>query len=97
MVTRLVCVVITALVLSSCAPRAVRLCDAECECEGCSETEFDQCVRDRDDDSFEADREDCAPEHRDLVACENATWVCDGDDFDTDCGPEERALDECLD
>lgn len=81
----------------SCADRPTRLCEHECDCEGCSDRKFDDCVRKRDDEYYKADRERCLPEFRDLESCEAATWYCDRDDWKTDCGPERRDLRDCLD
>lgn len=81
----------------SCAPPEERLCDRKCECEGCSALQFDDCLDDREGDVREADRRDCLREYDDLVACENATWICDGDDFETDCKLEKEDLKACLD
>ena len=92
-------VLLTAVTLltSSCAPPEVRACNRECDCEGCSESEFDDCVDDFDDKYAEADRRNCLPEYRNLMSCENATGICDGDDYDTDCGPERSDFDDCVD
>ncbi len=86
------------LAAASCAPPEVRFCDRKCACEGCSEREFDRCVDNLDDRFYDADEERCLPEYDAYVSCQNATGFCDrSGDYETDCGPERRDLDECVD
>ena len=85
--------------LAACGGSAGALCDEFCECEGCSDSEYDECVDELEDDEREADNEGCLDQYDDLLACYDDEAECrDGDHFDADgCGPEQKNLNECLD
>ena len=96
MKTRILAFITLVLLGSGCDPE-VRACNRKCDCERCSDREFDECLDDLDDRWEDADRRNCRPEYRDLLRCENATWVCDDGDYETDCGPERRDFRNCID
>ncbi|WP_437728979.1 hypothetical protein [Sorangium sp. So ce861] len=73
------------------------ICDDMCDCEGCNEREFNDCL-DRYDVRFdEADRRDCLDRYDDLLACEDDTGLCRDYRWDTACRNEREALDRCVD
>lgn len=80
-----------------CTPQPSDVCDPKCECEGCSSREYDECVDDYLDDERRAADRRCLPEFDEYQACQEETWTCRGDDFDTDCGRERSRLSDCLD
>lgn len=79
-----------------CSSLAEDLCDAQCECEGCSDADYEDCVVGYDQDESAADRRDCLDLYDDLVACRDDTGVCRGADFETDCKPERGRLKNCV-
>ena len=83
--------------LASCTPGPEDLCDSRCDCEGCSAREYDECVDDWYDDEEKAADRRCLPEFDDYHECRDSTWVCRGDDWETDCRPERDRLRRCLD
>jgi hypothetical protein len=84
---------------SGCGSNGADYCDQACDCEDCSDREYDECLSDfeyqqdftsaYDCDAEEADYEDCAIEHND----------CDGDRFiiDDTCRGEVDDLLDCID
>lgn len=73
------------------------LCDYKCDCEGCNEREYDDCL-DRYDIRYEdADRRGCVDRYDDLLACEDDTGICRDYKWDTSCKNEREALDRCVD
>ena len=73
------------------------LCDAECDCEGCSDADFDRCVNDYDGDYNRADRNGCPDLYDDFVSCRSDTYFCDGADFEDSCKVERERLKNCID
>ena len=51
-------------------------CDAVCDCHGCSDREFDDCVYDYDDEEAHADRRNCLPEFDDFADCVSSGDGC---------------------
>jgi len=86
-----------ALATVGCGPSSSSLCDLACECEGCSNSQYDECVDDLDDGARDAEREECEAEYDDYLACLDDTGECRGDDFETHCGDEKDDLKNCLD
>jgi hypothetical protein len=86
------------LALAGCGSSAESLCDDICDCVGCSENEYDECVDEIDDVGRAAENEGCEDQYDDALACNQDEFRCDGDRVDIDgCGSEERRLAECLD
>ncbi len=89
------------LLLSSsavfCGPSAGGFCDAACDCRGCSDREYDDCLHDFDDEDRRADRFECYPEWDDYAACVSAGDACRGNDFDHYCHRERDRYRHCLD
>lgn len=82
--------------LAACSPIEKKLCDYECECEGCSHRQYDDCLRNYDFLHDDADYRGCLHRYDDLLACEDDTGRCDGFDWKTSCKRERDALDRCL-
>jgi hypothetical protein len=73
-------------------------CDEKCDCEGCSDREFDHCLDEFEDEERRADTRDCLPEWDDYLACVDDTARCDSKgEYKTDCGPEHKDFKECVD
>ncbi|WP_437493378.1 hypothetical protein WME75_20465 [Sorangium sp. So ce1014] len=73
------------------------LCDYKCDCEGCNDREYGDCL-DRYDIRYEdADRHDCVDRYDELVACEDDTGICRDYKWDTSCKNENDALKRCVD
>lgn len=80
-----------------CGPSAAAACNAKCDCEGCGQVAFDQCVSEVSGDQQEADFRGCGMEYANYLACVDATGFCKGHDFETSCGPEKDAWKHCVD
>lgn len=84
------------LVVPGCRTDAEAVCDYECECEGCSNAQLDNCYFDQLDKEREADAKGCLDFYDDLKACEYDTWFCkSGNEFDTACKTEKERYDNC--
>ncbi|XXY49815.1 hypothetical protein WME91_01505 [Sorangium sp. So ce269] len=90
-------VALTGLLTAACGRLEGDLCDYKCDCEGCSDREYDECL-DRYDYRYEdADRRDCVDRYDELLACEDDTGICDDYKWEISCKNEREALDRCLD
>jgi hypothetical protein len=96
-VSRALVLAAVSLALPACRSDAEAVCDYMCECEECSDADLDNCYWNSDDDVIEADRRGCTDLYDELYACEYATGVCSGFDWDTDCGPERYRYSDCMD
>lgn len=94
--TRAIAVLVCAASVVGCGSIAEDLCDAQCECEGCSDADYDDCVVGYEQDESAADRRDCLDLYDDLVTCRDDTGVCRGADFETDCKSERDRLKSCI-
>jgi len=83
--------------ITGCGPSAASLCDAKCDCEGCSAHDYDQCRLDADYDEDVAARRGCLDYYDDYIACQDATWICRGADWETSCKPERDRWKKCVD
>lgn len=82
---------------AGCGYDAEDLCDDGCDCEGCSDFEYDECVDRIEDAEREADYQGCLDQHDDLMACLNDEFRCTGDgrvDIDG-CNPEWERYGNC--
>src|SRR5262245_43105817 len=52
------------------------LCDAKCECEGCSSWEYDDCVYGYERDARDAEYWGCPDFYDDWVDCRQDTYYC---------------------
>lgn len=82
-------------ILPSCSSVEEDICDAKCDCEGCSDASYDLCLSEQDSDFREADFRGCIDLYDDLAACEDQTGVCKGAHWETSCGPEKDRFKNC--
>ena len=80
----------------SCGSTEDDVCSAKCDCEGCSDREYDDCVNRFDDDANRADRYDCADLYDRWLDCQDQTGYCHAGDYSSDCGPEEHSFENCV-
>jgi hypothetical protein len=72
-------------------------CDDYCDCQGCSDRDYDECVDQLEDVERDADYRGCNDEYDDLLGCVGDTGYCShGDNYRYDCDPEASRLDRCL-
>ena len=96
---RLSCLIIVAwasLSLAACSSTEEDLCDAQCDCEGCSPSQYDDCVRHYDNELRDAEYEGCVDWYDDWIDCQDSTWWCSRDDFHHDCSREHDRLHDCI-
>ncbi|WP_156338346.1 hypothetical protein [Chondromyces crocatus] len=82
---------------SGCRSAVGTICDTKCDCEGCSNREYNECIDDVERDERRAVNRRCADEFDEWVACVDDTATCRGRDYDDRCGPERRDLRDCMD
>lgn len=85
-----------ALAATGCGTSATDVCDLQCDCKGCSDREYDDCVDEIDDGFRDAEREGCEAEYDEYLACVDDTAECHGDKFETHCGPEKDDFKRCI-
>lgn len=85
-----------ASLLTMCGPSSTSFCDAKCDCQGCSDRDYDNCVFDYEDDEVVADRRGCLDLYYDYVDCVEFDG-CRGTDFDHFCGNERSRWRNCID
>ncbi len=74
------------------------LCEAICDCTGCSEDELAECTDDIDDQEKEADDAGCSDQADEYLSCLNEQVECRDSKVDLDgCDTAEKSLDNCLD
>ena len=84
------------LTLPACGPSGASVCEAECDCEGCSESDRNECFDKAEGDEREAEFRDCLDLYYDLLDCEDATGYCKGSDWETSCGREKDRYKDCV-
>lgn len=84
------------LLAPGCSTSGEDICDLRCDCQGCSNREYDDCVYAYDRDLDDAERFGCADLYDELIACQDDTGRCHGRDWDTNCGRERDDLNRCL-
>ena len=84
---------------SACKGTSGELCDIICDCEGCNDNEYDECIIDADAGEDTASAYDCSAEYDDYAACALEDNDCVDDNFvvDADCAGEAEDYLECLD
>ena len=82
--------------MASCTDQGEELCDRECSCEICTESEHDAC--DTEYEELEADASTCIREHGAYLDCLEERATCDGGQFDdwSVCNDERERLHECI-
>ncbi len=93
----LVALGVPTLLASGCTSSEEEICEAKCDCKGCSDRDFNGCVDDYDQDLRKADGFGCADLYDDWVACQQETYVCRGTDFDTSCSRPKDRFKNCID
>jgi hypothetical protein len=83
--------------VSSCGSSPGAICNAKCECEGCSDDDLQHCIAEEDGDAKAADFRGCPDLYSELAACESQTGVCDGTHWKTSCKDEQERLKHCID
>ncbi|NUQ76581.1 MAG: hypothetical protein HUU21_23825 [Polyangiaceae bacterium] len=82
--------------LPGCGYSEVDLCDDACECEGCSDVVYDDCVDDAEDFGRRAENEGCGDYYDDYLACLGDEFACRNAEADFDgCSPEAQRLANC--
>ena len=82
----------------ACSSDEETLCDLECDCEGCNDFTYGNCLNSYDERLRRAEIRGCPDFYDDWVACREATAFCDFDfDIEFRCGPERSRLDACID
>jgi hypothetical protein len=73
------------------------VCGLRCECEGCSNRDYNDCIDNAELDARRSDQRGCFDFYDELLACESATYICRNDDhFETACGPERDRWQRCI-
>ena len=91
-------VVAMALFTAGCSPSVAGYCDDKCDCEGCSDNDYDECLDKYEDEERHAENRDCLDYWDDLMACRGDTAFCkDGHEWEDDCGPEKDRFKNCVD
>jgi len=81
---------------------STEFCDAKCECEGCSEREYDECIIFRDAQQEEASIYGCADLFDLLHECTMLNNNCNGVGsvdiftYETECVDDDLELQECI-
>jgi uncharacterized protein YfaQ (DUF2300 family) len=83
--------------VAACESNEENLCEDECDCEGCSDHDFEVCLRGYDVNAHDAEIYGCEPYYDDWIACRRDTWYCDVDfEFETNCGQESSRFNACV-
>ena len=90
-------VLAVALTVGGCQSTEADICEAECACEGCTQSQHNECLNDYEADAIAADYRGCPHLYGALVDCRDATGICKEDgDYDTSCKPEKESLKDCI-
>lgn len=85
------------IVTQACGSQAQDICEAACNCEGCDEEDFNNCVAELEDLRQDSAGEGCDSDYEDLLSCMNSKMDCEDDEVDLeDCADELEELAECL-
>jgi hypothetical protein len=81
---------------SGCGTSGADVCEAVCDCEGCSEKQLDECIDEIEEIEEKAEELGCEDQLDDWLSCVDDELECRGDDADVDgCDEEEDALTRC--
>jgi hypothetical protein len=89
-----------ALVTQACgSSQEQSVCEQACDCEGCDEGDFNDCVDVLEDLKQDTESEGCANDYQDLLSCLDKDLECDDDnEVDLDeCADELEEVSDCLD
>jgi hypothetical protein len=82
--------------VTGCSSVEEDLCAATCDCEGCSDSAYDNCVDDAEDRGRVADNEGCGTYYYDWLDCLDSEFACRNAEAEFDgCGPELERLSKC--
>ena len=85
-----------ALALPACSSNAEAVCEAKCDCEGCSAATLNDCYFEAEDKTRESENNGCIGHYEELKACENDTGFCKSDfTWETSCKAEKERYDNC--
>ena len=81
-----------------CADPAADACDAYCDCHGCNDREYDECIIEVDAALDIADVYGCDEEAEELWACAVDRGYCENQQwrYDDVCAVEDDAVDWCV-
>ncbi len=85
-------------VVSGCHGTASEYCDRKCDCEGCSDNKYDECIINYEAGMDAADAYGCSDRFDDLHACQVDNDDCTAGAFLLDvfaCGDEATSLTKC--
>jgi hypothetical protein len=85
------------LLLPACGSDLADLCDDGCDCEGCSDREYEECVDDMEDIEREVEDEGCEAEMSEYASCLLDNAECHGNDYDIDYGDCDHEADDFYD
>lgn len=89
-------IAIGSMLLAGCGGAAA-YCDSYCDCEGCSDAEYDDCIDDIEDQQKLADDQGCADQADDYLSCVNSEAECRDGRLDADgCVTEFEAVVKCV-
>ena len=81
---------------AACTSAEEDLCDLKCECEYCSDWEYDRCVADYDESLRRAEAYGCEDYYDMWIDCRVDTAYCAGRDWDDRCGFERDRYRACV-
>lgn len=82
---------------AGCGPSASSYCTDACDCIGCSDAQYENCIDDYEDGVKAAEDAGCGEQADDLAACVDSEFQCIDGKVDADgCGTETTALAKCL-
>lgn len=73
--------------LCGCGASVESLCEDQCDCEGCSDAELEECISEGEEYEANLEEHDCSDEWDDYLDCLDESFECvDGDaKFDESC------------
>jgi hypothetical protein len=92
-------VLFAGMTFAGCAGRAGEVCDAECDCENCSDWKYDACKIQVNGAIDQADAYDCGDALQRLIDCTLDRARCNGHHWgleNDDCQPQENDYSDCV-
>jgi hypothetical protein len=85
-----------ALLPMGCGASATSICDAICECVGCSDNDREECIDETEDAIDDAEKEGCGDQASALLDCWDQELECDDEVVQIDgCRSEQEDYSEC--
>lgn len=86
-----------ALSSAACTSDGEAVCEAKCDCEGCSNNALNDCYAEADSNARAADRNGCLDLWDELQACKLDTGFCKSNgDLETSCGSQKDRWENCI-